>query len=190
MGLRHVRRRPSVDLILRDGDVFELGARRLETVLTRGHTRGHCAFFERETGLLFSGDAVQDHGLPSTSGTSVYAPLYDDVGDYVRGLERLRALPFTQLCGAHHLPLDRDAGVARIDRSIAFTAEMDELVAGLFARADGLGDGSRRRDRGRRVLRHRAARLDPDRLRGDRPPGAGGAPGARRRRQWAPARNA
>ena len=85
-----------VDRILRDGDTFELGDRKLEVVLTRGHTRGHCAFFERETGLLFSGDMTQGYGLSSSSGKSVFAPLYDDVDDYVHGLERLRALPFTQ----------------------------------------------------------------------------------------------
>jgi glyoxylase-like metal-dependent hydrolase (beta-lactamase superfamily II) len=126
-----------VDLVLRDGDVFELGERRFEVVLTRGHTRGHCAFFERESGLLLSGDLVQDRGVPTSSGTSVYAPLYDDVDDYVAGLERLRALPFGKLCGAHHLPLDREDGLARIDRSIAFTREMDELVADLLAGAGG-----------------------------------------------------
>jgi glyoxylase-like metal-dependent hydrolase (beta-lactamase superfamily II) len=126
-----------VDLVLRDGDVFDLGVRKLEVVLTRGHTRGHCAFFERETGLLFGGDVIQDHGVPASSGTSVFAPLYDDVDDYVQGLERLRALPFTTLCGAHHLPLDREDGLARIDRSIAFTRETDALVADLLAHSDG-----------------------------------------------------
>jgi glyoxylase-like metal-dependent hydrolase (beta-lactamase superfamily II) len=125
-----------VDLILRDGDSFELGDRKLEVVLTRGHTRGHCAFFERDTGLLLSGDLTQGYGLSSSSGRSVFAPLYDDVDDYVRGLERLRELPFTKLCPAHLLPLDRDEGLELIDRSIAFTDEMDRLVAGLLAGAD------------------------------------------------------
>ena len=124
-----------VDLILRDGDTFELGDRKLEVVLTRGHTRGHSAFFERESGLLFSGDMTQGYGLSSSSGKSVFAPLYDDVGDYVHGLERLRALPFTKLCPAHLLPMDRDQGLELIDRSISFTDEMDRLVAELFADA-------------------------------------------------------
>jgi glyoxylase-like metal-dependent hydrolase (beta-lactamase superfamily II) len=127
----------AVDWILRDGDTFELGGRKLEVVLTRGHTRGHGAFFERETGLLFSGDDVQIYGTPASSGTSVYAPLYDDVDDYVAGLERLRALPFTLLCPAHHLPVDHDGGLELLDRSIAFTEEMDRLVADVVARADG-----------------------------------------------------
>ncbi len=89
------------------------------------------------TGLLFSGDDVQIYGIPTSSGKSVYAPLYGDVDDYVQGLQRLRALPFTKLCPAHFLPVDRDEGLELIDRSIAFTEEMDRLVADLLARADG-----------------------------------------------------
>jgi glyoxylase-like metal-dependent hydrolase (beta-lactamase superfamily II) len=126
-----------VDRILRDGETFEFGDRRLEVVLTRGHTRGHCALFERESGLLFSGDVVQVYGISTSSGKSVYAPLYDDVDDYVHGLERLRALPFTKLCPAHFLPLDREEGLERIERSLAFTEKMDRLVADLLAGADG-----------------------------------------------------
>jgi len=124
-----------VDVILRDGDMFELGDRRLEVVQTRGHTRGHCALFEHRTGLLFCGDDVQARGLQCSSGTSVIAPLYDDVEDYLTGLERLRDLPFELLCPAHHLPLGRDAGLAHIDESIAFVREVDALVDSMLAGA-------------------------------------------------------
>ena len=80
-----------VDRILRDGDVFEARwTQPPHVVQTRGHTRGHCAYFEEATGVLFSGDSVQGHGIPSSSGTSVFAPLYDDVDDCLRGLARLR----------------------------------------------------------------------------------------------------
>jgi hydroxyacylglutathione hydrolase len=126
-----------VDHILRDGDIFELGDRRLEVVQTRGHTRGHCALFESETGVLFSGDSTQGYGISASSGTSVFAPLYDDVDDYLHGLERLRALPFTLLCPAHKPPLDGDAGRAWIDESIRFVGDADQLVRGLIERADG-----------------------------------------------------
>jgi glyoxylase-like metal-dependent hydrolase (beta-lactamase superfamily II) len=125
----------AVDRILRDGDVFENGGRSLRVVQTRGHTRGHCAMFEEATGVLFSGDAVQGHGIAASSGTSAYAPLYEDVDDCVRGLERLRALPFTLLCGAHFPPLDREAGLALLDDSIAFVHETDALVRGMLADA-------------------------------------------------------
>jgi glyoxylase-like metal-dependent hydrolase (beta-lactamase superfamily II) len=117
-----------VDRILRDGDVFEFGERKLEVVQTRGHTPGHCALFEREAGLLFSGDDVQGFGVPASSGTSVFAPLYDDVDDYVKGLERLRELPFSMLCPAHFLPQDRSEGLAVIDLSLAFVLAVDRVV--------------------------------------------------------------
>lgn len=125
----------AVDVILRDGDVLDLGARRLEVVQTRGHTRGHCAFFERETGILFCGDDVQAFGTPASSGTNVFAPLYDHVDDYLSGLERLRALPFKLLCPAHHLPLDREEGLGLIDESISFVREADKLVCRLLSAA-------------------------------------------------------
>jgi glyoxylase-like metal-dependent hydrolase (beta-lactamase superfamily II) len=118
----------AVDQVLRDGDAFELGERKLEVVQTRGHTQGHCALFERGTGLLFCGDDVQGYGLPASSGRSVFAPLYSDVDDYIVGLERLRTLPFNMLCPAHHLPVDRSDGLALIDESIAFVDAVDGVV--------------------------------------------------------------
>lgn len=124
-----------VDRILRDGQVFELDGRALEVVLTRGHTRGHCALFERETGVLFCGDAVQGYGLPASSGSSVFAPLYDDVEDCLTGLDRLRELPFSTLCPAHHPPVGRDEGLALIERSIAFVHEVDGVVRAVVERA-------------------------------------------------------
>jgi glyoxylase-like metal-dependent hydrolase (beta-lactamase superfamily II) len=126
-----------VDRILRDGEVFEAGGRSLQVVRTRGHTRGHCAYFEAATGVLFSGDAVQGHGIPASSGTSVFAPLYDDVDDCLEGLRRLRELPFTLLCGAHFAPLERAAGAALIDDSIAFVEETVVHVQALLAGAGG-----------------------------------------------------
>jgi glyoxylase-like metal-dependent hydrolase (beta-lactamase superfamily II) len=124
-----------VDRILRDGDVFESGGRSLRVVRTRGHTRGHCAYLEERTGVLFSGDAVQGHGIAASSGTSVFAPLYDDVDDCLAGLGRLRALPFSLVCGAHFAPLERAAGLALLDDSIAFVHETDALVRRMLAEA-------------------------------------------------------
>ena len=125
----------SVDRILRDGDVFEAGGRSLEVVRTRGHTRGHSAYFERATGVLFSGDSIQGRGIAASSGATVFAPLYDDVDDCVEGLRRLRALPFDLLCGAHLAPMGRDAGLAIIDDSIAFVEETTAQVGELLAAA-------------------------------------------------------
>ena len=47
---------------LAEGDVFECGGYRLETIEIPGHTYGSVAFFDREKGLLLPGDSVQKDG--------------------------------------------------------------------------------------------------------------------------------
>ena len=47
---------------LAEGDVFECGGYRLETIEIPGHTYGSAAFFDREKGLLLPGDSVQKDG--------------------------------------------------------------------------------------------------------------------------------
>lgn len=43
---------------LQDGQVFDLGGRRLKVICCPGHTVGSTALFEEERGILFSGDTV------------------------------------------------------------------------------------------------------------------------------------
>jgi glyoxylase-like metal-dependent hydrolase (beta-lactamase superfamily II) len=123
-----------VDRCLRDGDTIELGRRRLEVILTRGHSPDHLALFEADTGLLFSFDDVQASGTPRLSGRELVAPMYDDPDAYVEGLHRLAQLPFTRLCGSHRPPVDRDEGIAAIDESIAWVDRVEECVEELASR--------------------------------------------------------
>ena len=48
---------------LEDGQVLELGGRRIEVVLIPGHTPGSIALIDRERGMLFPGDSVQDGNI-------------------------------------------------------------------------------------------------------------------------------
>jgi glyoxylase-like metal-dependent hydrolase (beta-lactamase superfamily II) len=125
----------AVDRILRDGELFDLGTRQLRVVQTRGHTRGHCAYFDEANRVLLSGDAALGRITPSSSGTSMFAPLYVDVDDHVAGLQRLRALPFDVLCPAHHEPVERERGLELIDEALAFVEEADAVVLGALAEA-------------------------------------------------------
>jgi glyoxylase-like metal-dependent hydrolase (beta-lactamase superfamily II) len=119
---------PTVDLLLRDGDEVTMGDRRISVVETRGHSWGHCAFFDQATQTLFTGDAVQGRGIRSSDGTTVFAPLYVDVAEARWGLRRLLELPFEQLCPAHASPTPRDAGLAFLHESLAFIDEVDDLA--------------------------------------------------------------
>jgi glyoxylase-like metal-dependent hydrolase (beta-lactamase superfamily II) len=119
---------PRVDITLRDGDTVAVGTRALTVVETRGHTWGHCAYFDPASGALFTGDAVQGHGVPSCDGTSVFAPLYLDVEEARWGLRRLLDVPFELLCPAHLAPMPRDQGLAFLHDSLTFIDQADEIA--------------------------------------------------------------
>ena len=128
---------PRVDLLLRDGDVVDVGARRLRVVETRGHTWGHSAYFEEATGFLFTGDAVQGRGVRSSDGDTMFCPMYLNVPEMRAGLRRLLELPFTVLCPAHAEPLEREAGLALLERSLGFIEDVDALSRDLLSERGG-----------------------------------------------------
>jgi glyoxylase-like metal-dependent hydrolase (beta-lactamase superfamily II) len=57
---------PSYDELLEDDSVIEVGALRIETIATPGHTPGSMCFFVRDTPLLFSGDTLFPGGPGAT----------------------------------------------------------------------------------------------------------------------------
>jgi len=83
--------------LLRDGDVIDLGGRRIEALHTPGHSPGHLCFWEPERGYLFTGDLVYRGTLyadyPST-----------DPEAYLASLERIAALPARRIFPGHHAP--------------------------------------------------------------------------------------
>lgn len=81
--------------LLADGDVIDLGGRRLEALHTPGHSPGHLCFWEAERGYLFTGDLAYRGTLyanyPST-----------DPQAYLASLERVAALPVKRIFPGHH----------------------------------------------------------------------------------------
>lgn len=81
--------------LLEDGDVIDLGGRRIEAVHTPGHSPGHLCYYERERGYLFTGDLVYEGTLyasyPST-----------DPAAYLASLERVAALPAGRVFPGHY----------------------------------------------------------------------------------------
>ncbi len=80
--------------LLEDGDVIDLGGRRIEAVHTPGHSPGHLCYYERERGYLFTGDLVYEGTLyasyPST-----------DPEAYLASVEKISALPVGRVLPAH-----------------------------------------------------------------------------------------
>ena len=83
--------------LLQDGDIMDLGGRKLTIYHTPGHSPGHISIFDQEKGYLFAGDLLY-------VGTPVYA-FYPstDPGDLVDSLERIAKIEgVTRIFGAHN----------------------------------------------------------------------------------------
>jgi glyoxylase-like metal-dependent hydrolase (beta-lactamase superfamily II) len=104
---------------VRDGDVLRAGGRDWAVLHTPGHTADHLCLWDRDGGVLLSGDHVLPTITPHVSGLS---PSPDPLRDYLASLERLRELRAASLVlPAHGNPFADLAG--RIDTIEAHHAE-------------------------------------------------------------------
>lgn len=81
--------------ILKDEDIIDIGGRQIEVLHTPGHSPGHMCFYERERGLLFTGDLVYVGTL------FAYYPSTDPVA-YLASIRKVAALPVQKVLPAHH----------------------------------------------------------------------------------------
>ena len=89
---------------LDDGEVIDLGERRLRCVFTPGHAPGHLCFLEEETGWMAAGDMV------ASVGTILVDPSEGDMRLYLESLARMAALGPGVLLPAHGAPIADPAG--------------------------------------------------------------------------------
>lgn len=87
--------------IVDEGDVIDLGDRRLEVLHLPGHSRGSIGLWDESSGELFSGDAIYD------------GPLLDelpgsDVDAYVETMRRFRSLPARVVHAGHDPSFGRE----------------------------------------------------------------------------------
>ncbi len=102
--------------VVDDGDVIDLGGRRLIVLHLAGHTPGEIGLWEEETRTLFAGDCVYESGvlldeLPESN-----------IPDYVRSMERLRDLPVSVVHGGHDDSFGRDRLLELVDAYVALRA--------------------------------------------------------------------
>ncbi|MEM9223367.1 MAG: MBL fold metallo-hydrolase [Pseudomonadota bacterium] len=77
-----------------EGDVIDLGDRRLTVLHLPGHTPGSVALFEEEKGILIGGDAIYDGLIIDTLPES-------DPKIYCKSMERLKTLDVDVVHGGH-----------------------------------------------------------------------------------------
>ncbi|MGI8797860.1 MAG: MBL fold metallo-hydrolase [Pseudonocardia sp.] len=103
------------DTWLDDGEVLQAGARKLRTLATPGHTRGHVVFHDADADVLFAGDHVLPHITPSIGFEPVPTAL--PLADFLTSLQLVRELPDARLLPAHG-PIT-DSVHERVDELIA-----------------------------------------------------------------------
>lgn len=114
---------------LRTGQTVRAGALDITAVHTPGHTSDHLAFFEPESGALFTGDAVMGRG------TSFIDPPDGDLVSYLRSLKRMAELGARTIYPGHGSVVLR----AR-DKLIEYLAHREEREMQVLA---ALADGPR-----------------------------------------------
>ncbi|HEX8922580.1 MAG TPA: MBL fold metallo-hydrolase [Pyrinomonadaceae bacterium] len=114
----------SINRLIADEEIIELeGEPRLllRAMHTPGHARGHLCFHEERTGALITGDNIV--GL----GSVLIDPPEGNMRDYLRSLERMRALPhLTVLFGAHGPAIGNPR--AKIEEYIAHRLEREANI--------------------------------------------------------------
>lgn len=81
--------------ILTDGDIIDLGNRKIKVLHTPGHSPGHMCFFEEKTGCLFSGDLIYKGTLFANYEST-------DPEKYLESVQKISKLPVKRVFPAHH----------------------------------------------------------------------------------------
>ncbi len=99
MGTELYRPITEPDRPLRDGDVIEVGDRKLEVIWTPGHTPGHCVLYLRKEKVLIAGD----HLLPKiTPHVGIYpGTLGDPLGDFLNSQRKVQCYDAEHVLPAH-----------------------------------------------------------------------------------------
>ena len=94
--------------LIGEGEVLDLGDRRLDVLHLPGHSPGGLGLWEAATGVLFTGDTLYDGLLLDTiAGASI--------PDFRGSVRRLRDLPATLVLGGHRDPFGRERMIEVID---------------------------------------------------------------------------
>ncbi len=134
LALQHERSAPvSVDELVDDGHVIDLGGRVIELLHVPGHSAGHLALWDETTLSLLIADALLGDGVPDFAGHPAMPPNYRYPADYLATCERLGAYGAELLLSAHFAPR-RGSDVARfVADSARYAAFVEGELLGALA---------------------------------------------------------
>lgn len=98
--------------LVQDGDIFDLGDRRLDVLHVPGRSPGGLAIWEAATGSLFTSDMLYDgdHGF-------AWPP--EDPEAYIKSLQRMRDLPVKTVYPGHYGIMSRDRMLEIIEKQLS-----------------------------------------------------------------------
>jgi glyoxylase-like metal-dependent hydrolase (beta-lactamase superfamily II) len=99
--------------IVNDGDVVDLGGRRLQVVVTPGHTPDSLCLFDKQNRLLFTGDTFYAGPI------FLYVP-ETSVPDYMRSVEKIAAMvpQIDLVLPSHNFPAESPAQLTRLSEAL------------------------------------------------------------------------
>lgn len=100
----------------------------VEVVSLPGHSHGHLGVYDRKHGVLLGGDAIQGAVYLDVNGKAALCPTYLYPQEYLRTIEKIRALNPAVYAGCHW-PVVRDAEVGVFcDESRDFVLKAESLI--------------------------------------------------------------
>ena len=103
--------------VFSDGDLLDLGNRKIQVVHTPGHSPGHCCFYEADREYLFSGDLIYKGCLYAFYPTT-------DPQLFYNSIKRVQKYKITRILPGHH---QLDIPVSLIDEIEDGFAQIDKI---------------------------------------------------------------
>ena len=123
------------DIVLREGDEFDLGGLTCQVYETPGHTRDSLAFYFPEINALFPSEAVGV--LQGETGSEMQVEFLSSYQDYIDSLKRMISLQPGLICLAHGWVLTGKDATDFLERSLAETFRYRELIESYLHAAGG-----------------------------------------------------
>ena len=86
---------PEGPTAIEDGDEIDLGGRKVQIILTPGHTKGSICIFDEQTGSLFAGDNIHPMAVAMTE------PCAATVSELMNAMEEVKKLPVKKIYSGH-----------------------------------------------------------------------------------------
>jgi hydroxyacylglutathione hydrolase len=118
----------SVNRLLQDGEVIDLGSCSLKVIHTPGHANGSISLYCKEEGGLFTGDAIpQAYDLP----------IYEDAATSALSIKKLKNIrPIKYLMASWGDPQEGDLVYKIMDDGLEYLQRIHDSIRGMAAKAD------------------------------------------------------